>query len=120
MAYQHMDKRKGASINRTPAPDELTQIRSPRGGTSYGQNTPQPSSVAPGKAVQSDLASNLRDSQGDSEDVLSQVIEKGVAGRADDVPADGNDQLRTVSNKMLPPAHGMKRQQDPNFFAKKS
>ncbi len=115
MAYQHMDKRRGAPINRTPAPDEVTAIRSPKGGTSYGQNTPQPSSVAPGKAVQSDLASNLRDSQADSEDVLSQIIEKGVAGRGDDIPADGNDQLRPVSNKMYPAAHGHVRQQNPDL-----
>lgn len=124
MAVQPNDKRRkpGAQILRTPAPDEVTHIRNPQGGESFGQNAPQPSSVAPGKAVESALGSNLRQSQvaDTDEDVLSQVIAGGVAGRGDQVPADGNDQLRPVSAKMLAPAHGMKRQQDPNFFAKKS
>jgi hypothetical protein len=122
MAYQHADKRKGAPINRTSAPDEVTQIRSPQGGQGYGQNAPQPSSVGPGKSVESALASNLRDSQKDSEDVLSQVIEKGVAGRGDAIPADGDDlQLRAVSDKMYPPSHGHVRQQDPDkVFGKAS
>jgi hypothetical protein len=124
MAVQPNDKRRkaGAQIVRTPAPDELTTIRSPRGGSGPGQNAPQPSSINPGQASESLLGQNLRQSQvaDTSEDVLSEVIAGGIAGRGDSVPADGNDQLRTVSNKMLPPAHGMKRQQDPNFFAKKS
>jgi hypothetical protein len=108
MAYQHTGKRKGAPINRTPAPDEVTQIRAPQGGSGYGQNAPQPSSVAPGKAVESALGANLRQSQDDGENVLQQVIEKGVAGRGDSVPADGNDQLRDVLDAPLAPAHGLR------------
>jgi hypothetical protein len=119
MAYQSADKRRGAQIVRTPAPDEVTEIRNPK-GIGYGANGPQPSSVAPGKAVESPLATNLRESQADSEDVLAQVIAKGVAGRGDDVPADGNDQLRAVSAEMYPTAHGMKRQQAANFWNKGS
>lgn len=111
MAYQHADNRKGAQINRTPAPDEVTQIRAPRGGNGYGQNTPQPSSVPPGKAVESILATNLRESQADAEDVLSQIIAKGVAGRGDEIPADGSLQQRAISAQSYPLAHGMKRQQ---------
>lgn len=116
MAYQHADKRKGAPINRTPAPDEVSQIRSPQGGTGYGQNAPQPSSVAPGKAVESALGANLRQSQDDGEGVLQQVIEKGVAGRGDQVPADGDLQTRDVSAESYPAAHGMK---SPNLPAGK-
>jgi hypothetical protein len=126
MAYQHADKKRqpGAQIVRTPAPDELTEIRRPKGGQGYGQNAPQPSSVAPGKAVESALGSNLRQSQvADTyEDVLSEVIAKGVAGRGDAIPADGeDDQLRTVSAEMYPVAAfgSMKRQQDPDFLKKK-
>jgi|HubBroStandDraft_2_1064218.scaffolds.fasta_scaffold221830_2 hypothetical protein len=126
MAYQHADKKRqpGAQILRTPAPDEVTEIRHPKGGQGYGQNAPQPSSVAPGKAVESALGSNLRQSQvaDTSEDVLSEVIAKGVAGRGDAIPADGDDdQLRNVSAEMYPVAAfgSMKRQQDPDFFKKK-
>jgi hypothetical protein len=123
MAVQPSDKKRkpGAQILRTPAPDELTQIRNPQGGTGYGQNAPQPSSVAPGKAVESAMASNLRESQvaDTSEDVLSEVIAKGVAGRGDTIPADGDyddagGQLRRVSSQMYPPSHGMVRQQNPD------
>jgi len=121
-------KRKGAPINKTPAPDEISEIRHPRGGQ-YGAYNPEanPSSIAPGKAVESALGSNLRQSQSaDAEDdVLSQVIAQGVAGRGDNIPADDdyNDaggQLRRVSDTMYPVSPGMKRQQDPNFFQKKS
>jgi len=127
MAVQPSDKKRkpGAQILRTPAPDELTNIRNPQGGSGYGQNAPQPSSVAPGKAVESALASNLRQSQvADTEtDVLSMVIAGGIAGRGDAIPADDdyNDaggQLRTVSDKMYPATFGMKRQQDPSILDK--
>ena len=114
MAYQGSKKQKGAPINRTPAPDEVSQIRAPQGGSGYGQNAPQPSSVAPGKAIESALGANLRQSQDDGEGVLQQVIEKGVAGRGDQVPADGDLQTREVSAESLPAAHGMK---SPNLKA---
>jgi len=119
MAYQHLDKRKGAQINRTPAPDEITDIRRP-GVFSPGTNGAQPSSVAPGQASESILAQNLREGQTDGEDVLSKVIAGGVSGRGDDIPADGNDQLRQVSATPYPSAFGHQRQQDPNFWHKKS
>jgi len=120
-------KKVGAKILRTPAPDEVTEIRNPKGGSGYGQNSSanNPSSIAPGKAAESALASNLRQSQSaDAEDdVLSQVIAQGIAGRDDQIPADGdyNDaggQLRRVSDVSYPPTHGAVRQQDPNFWAK--
>ena len=124
MAVQPDDQKRkpGAQIVRTPAPDELTTIRDPHGGGGYGQNAPQPSSVAPGKAVESALGSNLRQSQvADTDtDILSEVIAHGVAGRGDQIPADGdyNDaggQLRAVSSKMYPPSHGHVRQQNPDL-----
>ena len=68
---------------------------------------PQPSSVAPGQAMESPLATNLRQSQADSEDVLTKVIAGGVAGRDDRLPNDGVDyQRRTVSDTAYPTAHG--------------
>jgi hypothetical protein len=109
MAYQHADKRKGAQIVKTPAPDQVTNIRNPKGG--YGTDGPQPSSVAPGMAVESMLASNLREAQADSEDVLSQVIAHGVSGRDDSIPADGNVQQRKISADAYPAAGNLKRQQ---------
>lgn len=111
MAYQHNSKRKGAQILRTPAP--LEQLDRQHGQGGYGQaGDSTPASVAPGTAVQSQLASNLREAQADSEDVLSEVIARGVSGRGDSVPADGEDfQRRVVSAKPYPAAHGMVRQQ---------
>lgn len=130
MAVQPNDKRRksGYQVTRTPAPDEITNPRAP-GKFSPGTNGPQPSSVAPGIASESILGQNLRQSQvadlDPDNDVLSQVIAKGVAGRGDAIPADGDaddvgGQLRSVSSKMYPAAHGMKRLQDPNFFKSKT
>jgi hypothetical protein len=119
MAFQHMDKRKGAQIVKTQAPDEISNIRRP-GAFSPGTNGPQVSSVAPGVASESLLAQNLRQSQADSEDVLTTIIKQGVAGRGDSIPADGNLQLRSVSADMYPASHGAIRQQDPAaVFGKK-
>ena len=110
MAVQPQNKRPeqnptAGKIVRTPAPDEISQIRNPK-GVGYGANGPQPSWTAPGTAVRSPLAQNLAESQADSEDVLSKVIAGGVAGRDDRVPADGNTQQRTVSDTSYPIAHG--------------
>jgi len=122
MAVQAHGKKPGAQILRTPAPDEVTNIRSPKGGTSYGQNSSEgnPSSIPPGKGgPQSLLGQNLRQSVDDP--VADTVLARGVAGRGDNIPADGDDdQLRTVSNKMYPPAHGMVRQQNPDAVFGKS
>ena len=51
---------------------------------------------------------NLRQSQADSEDVLSQVIAHGVAGRDDNLPADRVDwQRRKIDPMPYPPSYGM-------------
>jgi hypothetical protein len=113
MAYQSHQKPPGYQVVRTPAPDEISEIRNPKGGAGYGQNSGSgnPSSINPGKTVESALAANLRQSSDDGDNVLAQVIAKGVAGRGDNVPADGNDQLRTVSAESYPATFGMSRQQ---------
>lgn len=96
-------------VVRTPAPDLVDHIRGPSGNDGYGLNGPQNRSwCAPGHAVESPLATNLRESQTDSEDVLSKVIAGGVAGRDDNIPADGVDwQRRKIDDTAYPPAHGM-------------
>jgi hypothetical protein len=95
-------------IVKTPAPDAVDNIRSPT-GVGQGQDGPQNRSwCLPGHASESPLASNLRQSQADSEDVLSKVIAGGVAGRDDKIPADGNTQTRTVSDTPFPTTFGMK------------
>ncbi len=103
-------KPKGLQILRTPAPDEVTHIRAPQGGSGYGQDAPQPSSLPPGKGgPQSILGQNMRESTDDP--IMDQVLAKGVAGRGDFAPADDNDQLRPVSAGSYPVAAQMKRQQ---------
>lgn len=95
-------------ILRTPAPDEVTSVRSPT-KAGYGMNgDTSGSSVPPGKAVRSILGQNLMESQDDGEGVLQKIIEGGVAGRDDRVPADGNVQQRTVSANPYPITRGMK------------
>lgn len=113
MAYQGSNRKPeqqptAGKIVRTPAPDAVDRIRSPQ-GVGYGQAGPQNRSwCAPGQAVESPLATNLRQSQADSEDVLSKVIAGGVAGRDDRIPADGVDwQRRVVDDTAYAPAHGM-------------
>lgn len=113
MAYQGPNRKPeqqptSGKILRTPAPDAVDNIRSPS-GVGQGQNGPQNRSwCAPGHAVESPLASNLRQSQADSEDVLSQVIAHGVAGRDDNLPADGVDwQRRKIDPTPYPPSYGM-------------
>lgn len=85
---------------KTPAPDQVSSIRHPQGG-GYGTNTPQSSSIAPGQAAQSSLATNLRSSVDDS--VLDSVIAHGTAKGGVD-----NTQLRNVSTANVPPAYGQK------------
>jgi hypothetical protein len=104
MAYQN-GKPAPAKILRTPAPDEITNVRHPS-AQGPGMNGPQPSSVAPGQASESVLAQNLRQSS-DPEDLLGQVVRAGVSGRDDRLPNDGGDyQRRTVSDTAYPTAHG--------------
>ncbi len=114
MAIQPPHKRApGYQLVKTPAPKQDLK----NGGLDYGESNAvgSVSSVPPAVGgPQSALGKNLRSSVDDP--VADAILSKGVSL----VVASDDDQLRTVSNKMLPPAHGMKRQQDPNFFAKKS
>lgn len=101
MAYQAAKGNGPATgMQKTPAPDEVTNIRSPS-SPGYGMNGPQPSSVAPGKAVISPLGANLKSSVPD--DALDTVIRDGTA-RNDKVTS----QLRTIAAGNVPTAHGMK------------
>lgn len=117
MAVQAHGKKPGAQINRTPAPDEVTNIRSPKGGNSYGQNSGEGNSPSLGigkGGPQTLLGQNLRESVDDP--LADMILSKGVAGRGDNIPVDGDDdQLRTVSAEMYPAAHGMVRQQNPDL-----
>lgn len=100
MAYQGSNRKPeqqptAGKIVKTPAPDLVDHIRGPSGNDGYGLNGPQNRSwCAPGHAVESPLATNLRESQADSEDVLSKIIAGGVAGRDDNIPADAVDWQR--------------------------
>jgi hypothetical protein len=105
MAYQG-SKPAPAKILRTPAPDEITNVRHPS-AAGPGMNGPHPSFVAPGQASESVLGQNLRQSS-DPEDLLGNVIRSGVSGRDDRVPADGNTQTRSVSDTPYPTTFGMK------------
>jgi hypothetical protein len=118
MAVNINKKAPAAKINRTPAP----KITRNSGGTTYGQanDVNTPSSVTPNNpAVISELGLNLRSSVDDP--VIAEVLAHGTSGRGDQIPADGDDdQLRPVSAESYPAAHGMVRQQNPDFFAKKT
>lgn len=108
MAVQTRKGQRPAQINRTPAP----KLDLKNGGLDYGeaQDLNTPASVPPGVGgPQSKLGQNLRDSVDDP--VLAQVIAQGVAGRPDQVPADGNTQQRTVSATPYEASHGLRRQQ---------
>jgi hypothetical protein len=108
-------KKPGMQILRTPAPDTVTDIRSSRGGSAYGQSGGHnPSSIAPGQGgPQSLLGQNMRQSVDDP--AMDQVLAKGSAGRDDQIPSDSEDfQLRPISDRSYPLAHGMARQQNPD------
>lgn len=95
-------------INRTPAPDEISQVRSPT-KSGYGMNFDTgPVSLTPGVARRSVLGQNLMESSDDGQGVLQKIIEGGIAGRDDRIPADGNAQQRTVSADPYPITRGMK------------
>ncbi len=118
MAYQGPNRKPeqnptAGKILRTPAPDAVDAIRSPT-GIGQGQNGPQNRSwCLPGHASESPLASNLRQSQADSEDILSKVIAGGVTGRREDnITGDAVDwQRREVSDTSYPVAHGQTSRQ---------
>lgn len=111
MAYQGPNRKPeqqptSGKIVKTPAPT----LDLKNGGEDYGQandlNTP--ASIPPGRVVESKLATNLRQSQADSEDALSQVIVHGVAGRDDNIPTAGVDwQRRKIDPTPYPPSYGM-------------
>lgn len=62
---------------KTPAPDQVTNIRAP-GGAGYGENgAANPSSVAPGKRVVSQLAANLEGSVDDP--ARDEILSRGTA-----------------------------------------
>jgi hypothetical protein len=105
MAVQAKAKGNGPATGmaKSPAPDEVTNIRAP-GQSGYGQNGPQPSSVAPGKRVLSPMAQNLESSV-DDDGVAERV--RAVGARMDDT----NFQTRAVPDTAYPAAHGMKSRQ---------
>jgi len=98
---------KKFTINKTPAPNAVSAIRSPS-GLGYGQNdgASNPSSVAPGKRVISPLGANLESSV-DDDGVLAHVITNGAK-----LPNAGGvgSQTRVVDDTPFPPAHGMRSQ----------
>jgi hypothetical protein len=98
MAVQAKAKGNGPAtgMQKTPAPDEITSIRSPS-QAGYGMNTPQPSSVAPGKRVLSPLAANLESSV-DDDGVLAAVIAKGTTR----VDSEITSQLRDIAPNIVP------------------
>jgi hypothetical protein len=86
------------------APDVISTPRHP-----FNAPPLRPSSIPPATQLLSPMGEVLRQ-DGDPKGTLNAVI-------AGDVE---NDQLRSVSDQSLPIAGGMKRQQDPEFFSKKS
>jgi hypothetical protein len=94
MAFQQQNgKPAPARINRTAAPT----LDAKHGGDQYGQaQDTSPASIPAGTMKESVLGANMRQSS-DPEDLLGQIQRAGVSGRDDRVPADGNQQTRTVS-----------------------
>jgi hypothetical protein len=89
-----------AGAVKTPAPDQISKVRAPS-GVGYGMNFDVTgSSVEPGKRVLSPLAANTESTIQD--EALSEVIANGTA-RNQNV----TDQLRTISDGGIKPAHGM-------------
>ena len=116
MAYQSKKKADGYQVLRTPAPDAVDNLRSPTGqgyGTAGGPNNP--SSIPPGRAAESTLAANLR--QSGSDGILEKVIAGGLRGDdANQGPLAGTGidvEERTISDSPFPAVHGAVRQQDP-------
>jgi hypothetical protein len=82
MAVQSKNPGKNptAGAIRTPAPSAPDAISAPRHPTpaGYGQNGPQPSSVAPGKSVLSPLGANMKATV-DDDGALDTVMARGTA-----------------------------------------
>jgi hypothetical protein len=114
-------KPKGHQVIRTPAPDEENARVQNYGGSSLPPGQGGPLTL---------LGRNLRDSVEDP--ARDKILSQGSAGRGDeipaddgdlaklrtfnaeDLPADGSMQRRTVSDTSYPPTHGAVRQQDPS------
>ncbi|HUI12575.1 MAG TPA: hypothetical protein VL048_03790 [Xanthobacteraceae bacterium] len=120
MAKQVEQAPAAGRINRTPAPDEISHVRSPSGAT-YGQNdgTANPSRTpAPGVRVVSGLGLNMEQSVDDP--ALAEVIAHGVAGRGDQVPAPKSEdwQERAEPAEPFPITFGHKRVSPPTDILK--
>jgi hypothetical protein len=103
-------KAKGNSpatgMMKTPAPDEVTEVRNPKnGGSGYGMNNYRgASSVDPGQRVLSPLAQNLESSV-DDDGVLQTIISRPRGALNEGV----DDQTRKISpDQAVPTAFGMK------------
>lgn len=104
MAFQNAKGNRGTTAGpvKTPAPDEVSHVRSPS-GQGYGQNGPaNPSSVPPGQRVLSPLAANLESSV-DDDGALGDIIRNGTAKNA-----KASEQLRSISDSGKAPSYGMK------------
>jgi hypothetical protein len=80
MAIKVGSKSTTAGAVKTPPPSAPDAISAPRHPTpaGYGQNGPQPSSVAPGRSVLSPLAANLKATV-DDDGALDTVMARGTA-----------------------------------------
>ncbi|HUZ34022.1 MAG TPA: hypothetical protein VMV19_18225 [Xanthobacteraceae bacterium] len=112
MAIQSGKKNAPFKVNKTPPPKVLAKS----GGEGYGQaQYSGASSDVPGAATMSEMAANMKSSV-DDDGVLDAVIAKGTskstAGFAAEVDGETSDQLRAISDKNVPNAHGMTSQTD--------
>jgi hypothetical protein len=98
MAHQASNGKNGPAtgMQKTPAPDSISHLRSPSGAT-YGEGggVNNPSVVEPGKRVMSGLAANMADSVAD--DVLPDVVRYGTAKNA-----RVTSQLRKIASGNVP------------------
>ena len=111
-----MEKTPAAKVI-PPAPS----LREKDTGGEYGENHYTGASSTPMNAIpQSPMGRNLTASV-DDDGVLAELIAKGSA-RDDSGDLRGSSQLRHDYDdaKGYPPANGAVRQQDPNFWTKKS
>ena len=94
------------------APDVISHPRAPV-GAGYGMSggAENPSSIAPGVELSSQMSKVLRDAQNDGEDALGKLIAGGTHDDSRTGIPDIDDEERTVSAEQYPPAHGMKQQQ---------
>jgi hypothetical protein len=128
MAYQNSNVTKPAAgdaaptgMQKTPPPvrpapdDDVTNIRHPS-PPGYGRSHPgnNPSALAPGRLLQSDLAANLEFSQHASNPeglTLDHIRQHGTA-RDSSVDLQSS-QTRKIDATQLPASFGLKNQSDP-------